>query len=237
MPGDMCGLSSLSDDRMSHNIVALSPVSYLSVRCQWLSSFARESRDLLEAVWRALSREAAISAAWLANIGQRPAYQRVAHLICEIDARLRTAGHDINDGFKWFGTQADLAAATGLSVVHVNKTLRRLEADRLVSSGRPMKVHDVARLGVIAGFDPAYLALDRESLGGMLLSRIDDFDRARTGGRILRPLFAPAAPATARPRSTAFAKEGSANDPRDAPARHREALHMTRDVSDGLAGA
>lgn len=197
VPGDMCGLSALSGDPSTHDLVALSPVSYLSVRCQWLSSLARESRDLLEAVWREMSREAAISAAWIANIGQRPAYERLAHLICEIDARLRTSGYNTNDGFKWRGTQADFGAATGLSVVHVNKTLRKLEADRLVSCGRYIKVHDAEKLSVVGGFDPAYLALDRESLGGMLLSRIDELNAAQSDERDLRPFYAPAHPATA----------------------------------------
>ena len=180
VPGDVCGLSALSDGRADHDIVALSPASYVAVPRDWLSSCAQESADLLKAVWREMSREAAISAAWTVNIGQRSAYQRLAHFMCEVDARMRAAGHDTGAAFEWPGTQGDIGAATGLSLVHVNKTLRRLEAESLVSCGRPVKFKDVAKLGTIAGFDPGYLALDRESLGDMLLSHVDDISAARS---------------------------------------------------------
>ena len=179
VPGDVCGLSVLSDTRADYDMVALSPVSCVCVTRQWLSSSARGAIEVLEAVWREMSREAVISAAWTVNVGQRSAYARLAHLMCEIDARLHAGGQDTSAGFDWPGTQADIGAAAGLSLVHVNKTLRRLEVDRLVSCGRRITLHDPARLAAVAGFDPGYLALDGVRLGEILRSRIK-FDPAQT---------------------------------------------------------
>ncbi len=92
--------------------------------------------------------------------------------MCEFAARLHAAGLATDAGFDWPGTQSDLAAANGMSLVHINKTLRRLEVERLVSCGRRTKWHDLAKLAIIANFDPSYLALDRETLGDMLMSRV-----------------------------------------------------------------
>ena len=59
-------------------------------------------------------------------------------------------------------TQIDLADATALTPVHVNRTLRQLREARLVDfrSGR-VEIGDLAGLERLAGFDPAYLYLNR----------------------------------------------------------------------------
>ena len=199
VPGDVCGLTAFSSGYVDHSLIALSPVSCLPIKRHWLSSFAQESPDLSHAVWREMAREAAISAAWIVNIGQRSAYRRLAHFMCEFAARLHAAGLATGAGFDWPGTQSDLAAANGMSLVHVNKTLRRLEADRLVSCGRRTKWHDLAKLGSVANFDPSYLALDRETLGKMLMSRVGLAGRDETASA---PRSASRAGPTARPPSS-----------------------------------
>jgi DNA-binding GntR family transcriptional regulator len=56
-------------------------------------------------------------------------------------------------------TQGDLGDATGLSLVHVNRTLRQLREDGLisVSKGRIVRLLDWQRLTEVAEFDPTYL--------------------------------------------------------------------------------
>jgi DNA-binding transcriptional regulator LsrR (DeoR family) len=59
-------------------------------------------------------------------------------------------------------TQADLADATGMTPVHVNRMLQKLRHDGLISlSGKTLTVLDADRLKQVAGFNASYLHLDR----------------------------------------------------------------------------
>lgn len=172
IPGDVCGLPALHNDHADYDLVALTTTSYVALDRHWLSAAARDCDGLSKGMWQAVLREAAISDAWTVNLGQRPAYQRVAHFACELEARLRAAGFDTSDGVEWPGTQADVGAMTGLSAVHVNRTLGRLVAAKLLSNGRTMRFQDMAKLATVADFDPAYLMSEREGLGSLLMSRV-----------------------------------------------------------------
>jgi CRP-like cAMP-binding protein len=68
--------------------------------------------------------------------------------------RLIEPGQNMDFGI----TQNDLADATGLSLVHVNKTLKKLKDDGLVSWNRnEMKILNWEALKQAALFDPTYL--------------------------------------------------------------------------------
>ena len=114
---------------------------------------------------RALLREVSISAGiaeeWVANIGRRRAIMRVAHLLCELACRLDAAHGKPQKAYIIPLTQADLADATGLSTVHVNRVLQELRGRRLVEfNGGHLSIPDWGRLVEIAGFDQKYLHLD-----------------------------------------------------------------------------
>ena len=60
-------------------------------------------------------------------------------------------------------TQVDLADATGLSVVHVNRTIQELRAGNLiVLRERTLTVNDLEALKNLALFSPSYLHLRAE---------------------------------------------------------------------------
>ncbi len=63
---------------------------------------------------------------WTLNVGQRTAYERIAHLLCEMIFRLRAVGLSDGNSCDFPLTQVDLAAASGLTAVHVNRTLQEL---------------------------------------------------------------------------------------------------------------
>lgn len=94
----------------------------------------------------------------MANVGRRPAYARIAHLLCEIWFRLKSVGVSHDYIFDLPLTQGDLGDATGLSVVHVNRTIRQLRQDGLMRMSKcRVQVLDWQRLTEVAEFDPAYL--------------------------------------------------------------------------------
>ena len=74
----------------------------------------------------------------VARLGQQNASERFAHLMLELHYRLGRLGQVQNDSFPLPLTQDFLADTLGLSVVHVNRTLKQLRQDGLLKleSGR-----------------------------------------------------------------------------------------------------
>ena len=70
------------------------------------------------------------------NVGRRDARARVAHILCEFAVRLEQRGLTTDHGFELPMTQEQLADATGLTSVHVNRVLRSLESDGLINRRR-----------------------------------------------------------------------------------------------------
>lgn len=100
--------------------------------------------------------------AWVVSLGRRDAYQRVAHLLCELHYRALTVGLVKDDRFDLPLTQNEIADAAGLTSVHVNRTIQRLRADGLIElSGRVLTIKDVSGLQQAGGFDPAYLHIQK----------------------------------------------------------------------------
>jgi CRP-like cAMP-binding protein len=100
---------------------------------------------------------------WLLNVGQRNAIERVTHLLCELAVRLQSVGHHNSDGSLDVPvSQTALADTTGMTTVHVNRTLQRLRQDGLVELHRNrLTITDPQRLANTAGFDGDYLRCGR----------------------------------------------------------------------------
>lgn len=94
--------------------------------------------------------------------GRRDAYARIGFLIYEIFLRMRAFGAIDNQKFDFPVTQEDLADATGLTPVHVNRMLKRLRAENLIAiDGKTWTIVDPAGLRKAAQFEASYLHLDR----------------------------------------------------------------------------
>src|SRR5581483_4994347 len=98
------------------------------------------------------------------NVGQRTAFERLAHLFCEIFARLSAVGLAYDNRCELPLTQIELADTLALSAVHVNRTLMEMRRARLVTfQNRQLVIHDLAALEGAAGFNANYLHLDAVS--------------------------------------------------------------------------
>ena len=76
-------------------------------------------------------------------LGRRSAYERIAHLLCEMALRFRAVGLTEDHSYKMPVTQAELGDALGLSTVHVNRTLQELRGNDLISlKGATVQVLD-----------------------------------------------------------------------------------------------
>jgi Crp-like helix-turn-helix domain len=93
------------------------------------------------------------------SMGQRNAFERIAHLFCETFVRALAAGIAHADGCEFPLTQADIADATGLTAVHVNRTIQLLRKEGLVRlTYRRLFIPDLPRLARAGLFDPIAIA-------------------------------------------------------------------------------
>jgi CRP-like cAMP-binding protein len=125
------------------------------------SAGAAQHHELVQAMMSAAILEQKMLRCWLANVGRRNAYHRLAWLICELHERLSRLGLADNAGFECPLTQEAMADAVGLTSVHINRVFKQFRSDMLFSfrSGRVI-FDDLQRLKTMCGFDPSYLHLD-----------------------------------------------------------------------------
>jgi CRP-like cAMP-binding protein len=94
--------------------------------------------------------------------GRRDAYARVGFLIYEIFIRMRAFGVIDEQKFEFPVTQVDLADATGLTPVHVNRMLKQLRDENLIAiDGKTWTILDPDGLRKASGYEASYLHLDR----------------------------------------------------------------------------
>ena len=115
---------------------------------------------LSERMKAACVEQNALMAAWLLNIGQRKAPERLAHFLCELAIRMRRLGLEQETGkLEVPLTQQDLADALGLTTVHVNRVLQGLRERGHVDLRRGiLAIKNFDGLAAFAEFDDRYLA-------------------------------------------------------------------------------
>ena len=163
LPGDICDVNVFILREMDHSIGTITAVSIADFSREFFNKVAAEHPRIVTAFWWETLVNAAIQREWTMSLGQRTALERIAHLLCEIWLRLRLAGLTQGDSCDFPLTQGDLADATGLSKVHVNRTLQELRADGLiVLKGKTLAVPNLDCLMRAGLFNPNYLHMDHE---------------------------------------------------------------------------
>ena len=162
IPGELGDANVFILGQMDHSIGAITRVRYAEIAPADFEAMADASPRIARALWWHSLVTASTAREWVLNIGQRSAYQRLAHLICEMIVKLRAVGLAGEGGYDWPLTQTDLGEATGLTPVHVNRTLQQLRGDGLIQlQGRRLVVPDLAALMRVGLFTPDYLHLER----------------------------------------------------------------------------
>ena len=158
--GDTPSLETIHIDYMDHNLGAAVDSTIGVVPHEELHSLMAERPNVLSLIWRESLIQASVFREWLLRNSQLPAHSAMGHLFCEIFLRSRAAGQVEGDSCDFPVTQDMLAAALGLTSVHVNRTLQLLRESGMVDhkAGR-LFVYDYERLAQAAEFDPQYLHL------------------------------------------------------------------------------
>ena len=159
IPGDFCDMNVFILSRMDHAIAAISPVRMVWLPREQMLALMQHP-GISRAMWFATLVDEAVLREWVANIGQRSAEHRLAHLFCELSLRMRSVGLTDGNTFEFPATQTDLADALGLSTVHSNRSLMSLKAAGLaIFKHKRITIPDMKRLKSISGFRNTYLHL------------------------------------------------------------------------------
>ncbi len=161
--GDVPDLQSLHLDVLDNSIGTLTSCRVGFITHEALRDLCVRYPRITAAFWRETLIDAAIFREWVMNVGQREAYERMAHLFCELLVRLRAVGLADDHGCDLPITQGEFADAIGVTTVHVNRVLQEMRANGLIElSGDRLNIPDWETLRRVGDFDPTYLHLKRD---------------------------------------------------------------------------
>ncbi|HEY5724161.1 MAG TPA: Crp/Fnr family transcriptional regulator [Allosphingosinicella sp.] len=160
--GDFLDLHSFLLKQLEHNVASMTPVRLAFVPHSAMKKVTEEQPHLTRMLWFSTLLDAAIHREAILSMGRRSALSRLAHLMCELEVRMELIGRATRAGYSLDLTQAELADCTGLTSIHVNRMLKKLRDDGLMTfrSGEVV-IHDWDRLTKVAEFDPTYLYLEQ----------------------------------------------------------------------------
>jgi CRP-like cAMP-binding protein len=158
--GDFIDLHGFLLKVIDHSVGTLTPCTFALVAHDELKRITEEMPHLARLLWHQTVLDAAIHREWVTTLGQRPAIGRLAQLFLELDIRLGLVGLARDHSFLLPLTQTELAEVTGLTPVHVNRTLKAMrEAGLVVARNGHVEILDLDGLKREAEFDPTYLNL------------------------------------------------------------------------------
>lgn len=161
VPGDFVDLHSFPMKELDHSIASITQTTYAVVPHQSLRQVVEGREELMRKLWFSTLIDASIHRAWLFRMGRLGALGRIAHFLCEMNARLESVGLSDGRRFVLGLTQADLAEICGMTSVHVNRVLRQLR-ERNVCTFRSsiVTIESPEKMVDIGSFDPYYLYIN-----------------------------------------------------------------------------
>ena len=159
LPGDFCDYEKYAGEEPNYYIMAITNVRYVDLDTGVLEKIS-EIPSLSEAFMLYNAASTNILRTWMTNIGQQKAYNRTAHLLCEMYYRFRSINLVVNHSFDIGANQNELGFALGLTSVHVNRSLKELRKANLIDLRKgSIKILNLAELMEVGAFKPNYLLL------------------------------------------------------------------------------
>lgn len=161
LPGDLGDLDVTLLNTMDHTISTLSACRVVRIAPEIVAELIQQHPKIARALRIGTLVDEATLREWLLNVGRRSAIERIAHLFCELLVRFQVVGltQDLTS-YALPLTQGELADTTGLSNVHVNRSLQELRRQGLIEwKGGRLMILNLPRLRKIAGFKSNYLHL------------------------------------------------------------------------------
>ena len=164
MKGEMVDLQNSMLGVADHSVQMLTKGSVAAIAKDDLHELAFARPDVGRALWMDTLVDGSIFREWIANVGRRDARTRIAHLLCELSLRMKVAGIGRLDNYELPMTQEQLADATGLTPVHINRTMKQLQSEGLIdrNSPRSIIIGDWRKLADAGDFNSNYPHLNRD---------------------------------------------------------------------------
>lgn len=162
MMGDLVDLQNAILGVADHGVQALTECKMAKIPIAAIRQLTDTHPHIKDALWFDTLVDGSIFREWVANVGRRPAPKRVAHLLCEFALKLDAIGLGEQLNYELPMTQEQLADATGMTGVHLNRVLQKLARDGLIqrATSKSVVIGDWRRLAEAGDFDRSYLHLD-----------------------------------------------------------------------------
>jgi CRP-like cAMP-binding protein len=145
----------------SFDLTARTPVSVFRIEAPPNGELFEKYPGLAAAIAWTMGQEESMLAERVVSLGRRDSLEKLAHALCELEARLSAIGQMNGRTIELPLNQEDFADILGISVIHVNRTFRRLSEDGIAEYRKgQIELLDRGKLAQLASFDPAYLHLD-----------------------------------------------------------------------------
>jgi CRP-like cAMP-binding protein len=155
LPGDLVGLQGSLADEMQHSVEALTDmILCVFPREKLWGLYTSHPALAFDVTWLA-AREEQILDDHLTNVGRRTSLERTAYLLLHMFLRAEEIGLTKGDTVQFPFTQQHVADTLGMSLVHTNKTLKRLTATKTARwKDRKFEILQRDKLIEVAGYDP-----------------------------------------------------------------------------------
>jgi CRP-like cAMP-binding protein len=164
--GDMPDLLSLHIPTMDHGLATVTKATVAFIPHESLRALVARHPGIASLMWRDTLIDAAIFREWMVGMGRRSAFERIAHLFCEMYMKLQAVGLADEYRCPMPITQTDLADALGLTPVHVNRVLKDMRGRALIAlRSHTLVIEAWDELLRTSEFDPKYLHLEAREVG------------------------------------------------------------------------
>ncbi|HEX5321647.1 MAG TPA: Crp/Fnr family transcriptional regulator [Stellaceae bacterium] len=158
VPGDFAGMPGCMFDSALYSVRALTDAQVEVIPLLRLLRLCDTQPRLATKILWSFACETAIYIEHLILVGRRSALERVAHFLLELLTRLQLIGLADECSYRIRLSQEVIGDALGLSLPYVNRVLRKLSEDGLVTiREHRFIINDVAALAALADFERNYL--------------------------------------------------------------------------------
>jgi CRP-like cAMP-binding protein len=166
MAGDIPDLQSLHIPVMDHALATMTQASVAFIPHAAMRELTARFPNIAALFWRDTLVDAGIFREWMMGMGQRSAYEHLAHLFCELYLKQEAVGLAREHRCSLPISQIDLADALCISNVHINRVLKEMRSKGLITlNGNTLVIHTWDELIRTAEFDETYLHLRKRATG------------------------------------------------------------------------
>lgn len=157
LPGDMLGFQADLEAPMTHSAISLTDAVLCAFPRNEMPDLLRRNLSVSKRLTELNARDMNICQNRLLTIGQQSAIERIAFFCSELFFRIKAIYNEQQCDDIFFPlSQEDMGDATGLTKIHVNRTLKTMREQGLMEiSSKTLKINDIDALCKLGNFDPS----------------------------------------------------------------------------------